>query len=212
MEESDISLFKRWVEAPVAKLRELPNGDGAFAAMSMAFGLYERYLDSCVHSRGEKPTPQARIEEASKDFGRKVSSSDFKGFWDMYRVGMQHHFHPKHFTKGKDNTRWGWDISEGHGYKAYPELIQREDDLFLFVIDPWMFIGHVLERWRANSHLMDELSETKLAKIEYARTDQPPIYPSSFYCHSHSTDSYNPIDLQPPSTGIYPSSSSTRQP
>lgn len=210
MEESDIQLFERWVAAPVAKLRELPNGDGAFAVMSMAFGLYERFLVSKIHHRGDSPTPSARSVEASIDFCGSVSPEDFTAFWDMYRVGMQHYFHPKHFTKSKDGTRWGWDISEGLGYKSYPEVIQRDADLFLIVIDPWRFIGHILDRWRENLPLMNHLGATRLAKIEYARTDQPPIYAGSVCSLPQSTVSYSANYPQNPSTGTYSPSSSTQ--
>jgi len=85
----------------------------------MGFGLYERYIDSQIHNRNGDVRKE-RYEEASKDFGGAVSSDDFKSFWEMYRVGIQHYFHPKHFTKSKNNTRWGWDISESKDYSAFP--------------------------------------------------------------------------------------------
>ncbi|HEY5895319.1 MAG TPA: hypothetical protein VIT91_19025 [Chthoniobacterales bacterium] len=106
-------LFDRWVVVPLAALRAIPRADGAFAALSMSFGLYERFLASKIHKRGPSADDEARWAEASADFDRKVSVADFKKFWEMYLVGMQHCFHPKHFTKGKDNAKWGWDISEG---------------------------------------------------------------------------------------------------
>ena len=140
-------LFDRWVIVPFAALRQLPNGDGAFAALSMGFGLYERYISSQVHKRtGKGPTPEERNDEASKDFGGAVSPADFKSFWEMYRVGVQHYFHPKHFTKSDDKTRWGWDISENKGYTAHPKVIQTEADLFIITINPWLFVEHTLNR------------------------------------------------------------------
>jgi hypothetical protein len=198
MEGANMDYFKRWVEAAVAKLRELPNGDGAFAVMAIAFGLYERFLDSRIHSRGESPDPSARNVEASKDFDGNVSADDFKIFWEMYRVGVQHYFQPKHFTKFKDNTRWGWDISENKGYKSYPEIVKRESDLFLVVIDPWKFAAHVIDRWRSHPELMDELSATKLGRVEGCGMDKPASGSSS------SGQSYVSVDPPPMSTGIYP--------
>jgi hypothetical protein len=81
-------LFDRWVVVPFSVLRQLPDGDGAFAALAMGFGLYERFIDSKIHNRGDKPCPERRYEEAAKDFEDRVKAEDFKSFWDMYRVGF----------------------------------------------------------------------------------------------------------------------------
>ena len=123
--------FDRWVIVPLTKLREIPKGDGTFAALAIAFGLYERYLDSKIEKKGEKPDPQKRYSEASLDFDSKVTKEEFQSFWEMYRVGIQHYFQPKNFTKGMDKTRWGWDMSEDKKYKEYPTIIQQKEDLFI---------------------------------------------------------------------------------
>jgi len=197
MEESNIEMFRRWVEAPVAKLRELPNGDGTFAVMSMAFGLYERFINSSLHKRGVKASPGNRYCESSKDFNGEVSADDFKAFWEMYRDGMQHYFHPKHFTKSKDNTRWGWDISENKGYKAHPEVQKHGNDDFIVAIDPWKFINHILNRWRENPDLLNELSRTTLGKIEEFQIDYSQNLSNSSDNHLHSTTSYSANDHPP---------------
>jgi hypothetical protein len=162
-------LFDRWVIVPFAALRQLPNGDGAFAALAMGFGLYERFITSSIHSRGGD-IDKERYTEGSSDFDRAVSADDFKAFWEMYRIGVQHYFHPKHFTKSKDGTRWGWDISEQKGYAAFPKVTQPESDLFIITIDPWAFVEHTIRRWHEHPELLDELSATKFAKIESAKT------------------------------------------
>jgi hypothetical protein len=188
------ALFDRWVTVPMAALRAIPDGDGAFAALSMSFGLYERFLASKIHQREGKANDDARWEEASLDFDRKVSASDFKSFWEMYRVGMQHYFHPKHFTKGIDKTRWGWDMSEGDDYKSYPIIIKKEENLFIITINPWAFSTHVIERWREFPELLNELSAMKLGVVS-----SPTSYsePSSTYYHgpspSYATGSALPV-------------------
>src|SRR6266516_774713 len=158
-------LFERWVIIPFKELRKIPRGDGAFAALAMGFGLYERYISSRIHRRNGN-IDNERYKEASGDFDGAVSPDDFKAFWEMYRVGVQHFFQPKAFTKGKDKIRWGWDISEEKGYSAFPKVIQIDSDLFIIAIDPWAFVNHVVDRWLQRPELIDELSATRLGKIE----------------------------------------------
>ncbi len=176
MSSEDEILFTRWVIKPLEALRTIPDGDGAFGALAIAFGLYERFLASRIHKRGDAADDGARYEEASDDFGRKVSPEDFKRFWEMYRVGIQHYFHPKHFVKGGDQTRWGWDMSENAGYEAYPIIISKEADLSIITINPWAFAFHVVDRWKRHPELMDELSATKLGEVRTppASRPQPP--------------------------------------
>ena len=72
-------LFDCWVIVPFAALRQIPNGDGAFAALAMGFGLYERFITSSIHSR-DGDIDKERYTEASDDFGHAVSDEDFKAF------------------------------------------------------------------------------------------------------------------------------------
>jgi len=196
-------LFDRWVVTPLASLRAIPRGDGAFGTLAISFGLYERFLASCLHKQGNHADDNARWEEASKDFDRKVSPDDFKRFWEMYRVGIQHYFHPKHFTKGANKTRWGWDMSEGSDFKPYPVITQKEEDLFIISINPFSFSEHVVKRWYEFSDLMDELSATKLGDV---RTPSPPTQKRSQSSYNIEPSTY--IETQFPSshssTGKWP--------
>jgi hypothetical protein len=197
------SLFDRWVVVPFAALRQLRNGDGAFVALAMGFGLYERFITSRIHKREGDPEKE-RYEEASKDFGGAVPPSDFKAFWEMYRVGVQHYFHPKHFTKGKDNMRWGWRISEGAGYSAFPKVIQVEADLFIITIDPWLFVEHIIYRWYEHPELMDELSATRFGSIQSAQPASEVATHASADSVLGSTDKGRASLAQGSGTGICP--------
>lgn len=55
--------FERWVIIPLGALRSVPNDNGAFGALAMTFGLYERFLLSRIHRRGESPNEDARWKE-----------------------------------------------------------------------------------------------------------------------------------------------------
>jgi hypothetical protein len=188
MTPEDRALFERWITVPLAALRAIPNGDGGFAALSMAFGLYERFLTSRLHRAGGDSDDKARYREASADFGGQVSAEDFKNFWDMYRVGMQHFFHPKSFTKGKDGTKWGWEISEHGDYKAYPVIQRRGDNIFVITLNPWAFADHVIQRWNENGDLLNELSVAELGEISIAPVPNAPSTPPpearAFITHS----------------------------
>ena len=199
-------LFDRWVIVPFAALRQLPDGDGAFAALAMGFGLYERYLTSRIHKR-KGDIEKERYEEASRDFDQAVSSADFKSFWEMYRVGVQHYFHPKHFIKGKDRIRWGWDISESKGYAAFPRVIKSESDLFIIAINPWLFVEHTIRRWYEYPELMDELSATTFGNIqkgEPASQPKPAVSADSLFSPTNMDSA--PL-VQGGGTGICPSKS-----
>jgi hypothetical protein len=171
----------------------------------MSFGLYERFLSSRIHSRGESASDDARYEEASKDFDGKVSLEDFKRFWEMYRVGVQHYFHPKHFVKGADKTRWGWDISEAPEYQPYPVVQQQEADLYIIAINPWAFAYHVVKRWKEYPALMNELSATKLGEVRSTPTSvSAETYSSTWASPAQSTYTESPILPSYPSTGKWP--------
>ena len=197
-------LFDRWVIVPFSALRQLPNGDGAFAALAIAFGLYERYIISQIHKRGGSADAKERNNEASMDFGGAVSPEDFESFWDMYRVGVQHYFHPKHFTKGKDKTRWCWDISENKGYTGHPKVIQTEADLFIITIDPWLFVEHTLNRWYQHPELMNELSATTFGRIQERHDAPRPVPPAPVHSILQATGTGDAIFSQTGGTGICP--------
>jgi hypothetical protein len=156
--------FDRWVVAPLAKLKELPDGDGAFAALSIAFGLYERFIDSQLKKAGLKASPKNFHAAASTDFDGLVTPENFQRFWEMYRVGMQHAYQPKRYWENESKgNRWGWDISDK--YERYPQVVQTEKDLFIITLDPFKFVEHVLVRHYEHPELLNELSNFEFGEI-----------------------------------------------
>ena len=57
MADDPIDRFRRWFDAPIARLKELPTGDGAIAAMMIVLPLYERAIigREKLSGRGTKP-------------------------------------------------------------------------------------------------------------------------------------------------------------
>lgn len=205
MSDSPENLFTRWVLAVVPKLRELPDGDGAFAGLSMAFGLYERFIDSKLHKEKTKASAANFYKAASDDFGLgEPGITAIDRMWNGFRLGMQHAFQPKAYIENKGSgDRWGWNIAENMGYHAYPEIIKLEKNLFIVTLDPWLFIEHTLQRWRENPDLMNELPEFQLGKI--AKADNIPPQPPVDSSHSppQSNQIGNATQARPSTMGTY---------
>lgn len=205
MSDSPEQLFKRWVLAVVPKLRELPDGDGAFAALSMAFGLYERFIDSKLNKDGKEASPANFRIVAAEDFRLgETGPTAIQRMWDGFRLGMQHAFQPKAYIekKGKGD-RWGWDISEEKGYHEYPEIVQLENDLFIVTLDPWLFLAHTIQRWEENPELMNDLSEYQLGKIAQTEKPPPPLPAASPHRQLQRNQTGNAIPFQQITTGTY---------
>jgi hypothetical protein len=112
-------LFTRWVETPLAVLRKIEHGDGAFAALAISLGLYERFIDSVLHEANLPANPENFRKRASADL--KIAEDVADRFWNSYRLGLMHAFHPKNYVQnGGNGDAWGWHMGEGVGYEAYP--------------------------------------------------------------------------------------------
>lgn len=198
-------LFARWVVAPVAALRQIPHGDGAFAALAISLGLYERYIKSVLHRAKEKGTPENFRKEVSKDLGITDEVAD--RFWNGYRLGLMHAFQPKNYVQDAGaGDAWGWAIAEGQGYEVYPTVEKKAEKLFVIRLDPWKFTEHVLARWRANPDLMNELTDFAFGNVEpvsskafgSAESTYRHVLPESFRTYSE------PLIFPPLETGRDP--------
>jgi hypothetical protein len=177
-------LFSRWVEAPIKALRQLDNGDGGFAALAISLGLYERFIDSVLHQKSKAATSENFRSEASEDLG--VSEDVVDRFWNSYRLGLMHAFHPKNYTEKRGTgDSWGWDISEVDGYEGHPKIEERSDRFFVITLDPWKFTEHVIQRWKACPDLLNQLPEFSLGHI--ARKGTQPESAQLFGLHSNQS-------------------------
>lgn len=188
--------FRRWVIRPIEALRALPDGDGAFAALTIACGLYERFIDSSLDAAGIVANPGAFREAAAKDLGCERKAVD--RFWDGYRLGLAHAYHPKKYTeKAGQGDSWGWEMAEAHGFEKYPVVVQTSARSFLVRIDRWKFVAHVLQRWQENPNLRDQLEEFAFGNVQ-------PISPPT--ADSFSRSEYRTVSDSPvlPATGAPP--------
>jgi len=83
-----IELFNRWYIEPINKLKELPNGDGGFAAFMITIPLYERYITSKLKLEN-KPTEDTDIRtEMANDL--HLTDGQRSVFWAIFRIGFTH--------------------------------------------------------------------------------------------------------------------------
>jgi hypothetical protein len=201
--------FERWVLKPITVLRSLDDGDGAFAALSVGCGLFERFIDSGLSKKEIKASPEAFRKAAAHDLG--CAEDAMQRFWDGYRLGMQHAFQPKAYVQEKGaGDSWGWEMAEADGFHHYPEIQQIGDHAFLVRIDPWKFINHVLARWKENPELMNELPEFVLGDIApIEKTKTPPAIGNPDYPPSAWRSYCDPPHSSTTGTGIYPGNSTS---
>jgi hypothetical protein len=197
-------LFARWVETPLAALRKIEHGDGAFAALAISLGLYERFIDSVLHDAKLPASPENFRKKASEDL--KITEDVADRFWNCYRLGLMHAFHPKNYVQdaGKGDS-WGWDMGEGPGYEAFPAVENRDTRLFILKLDPWKFTDHVVTRWKEHPHLMNELEEFAFGKIEPIRRDNDAQgFETTFSLPPDNYRTYSEPPSYPQATGCAP--------
>ncbi|MFO0892064.1 MAG: hypothetical protein U0790_23370 [Isosphaeraceae bacterium] len=145
--------FNGWFVRPIEKLEELPEGDGAFAALMIALPLYERYIIAKL-----KLEDRARGEnEIREEMGNDLNLSDHERriFWDIFRVGFMHQ------AMGHDGpTKW----LVSHKYEALPvfEVIHGQRYVCL---DPWKFARRVLDKYREDERLIAASESFPLADV-----------------------------------------------
>ena len=114
---SSMERFNGWFVEPIEKLKELPEGDGGFLALSAALFLCERYYRALakIHcGRGDDETFKI---EAAKDLG--LSLDEFKCFWMVFRNGTQHQGIPRKYVDN-NKVEYVWQIYDG--FDAIPEF------------------------------------------------------------------------------------------
>src|SRR5665213_2816205 len=80
--------FQGWFVRAIEKLDELPEGDGAFAALMIVLPLYERYVVAKLKLAGKGASDAEKQAEMSSDLGLKDGQR--RTFWAIFRVGFTH--------------------------------------------------------------------------------------------------------------------------
>ncbi|MDD4406307.1 MAG: hypothetical protein PHO36_16280 [Parabacteroides sp.] len=94
--EERIASFKKWIQDPVNKLREMEGNDGGFVILLISLVLYESHLKyiwiDCDEKWRDKENGllkgEAIHEKIAEDFG--INSEEAKIFWIVMRNGSAH--------------------------------------------------------------------------------------------------------------------------
>ena len=150
---SPLEKFEGWFVRAVDKLDELPEGDGAFAALMIALPLYERYIVAKLKLEGRPSGEADKKEEMSNDLG--LDNTQRSIFWAIYRVGFTHQAMGQH---GKTK----WLVSHTFGELPKFQTIQGVDYVCL---DPWKFARRVLKKYQDDPRLITASESFPLAEV-----------------------------------------------
>lgn len=150
-----IERFEKWFVVPINKLKELPEGDGAFIALMAVLPLYERYIIAKLkHANTETSDEKQRIA-ISNDLN--LNNHQRSIFWAVFRVGLCHQAMPQ---SGKTK----WMISSKFG--ELPEFSEENGTRYV-KLDPWKFADRVLQKYQSEPHLISISESFPLASIFY---------------------------------------------
>jgi len=144
--------FEGWFVKPIEKLRELPEGDGGFLALSAALFLCERYYRTMTNTHENSSDDNAFKQEAARDLG--VSLHDFMLFWRVYRHGIQYQGMPRKVYDKNANLTYKWHLDES--FAGVPEIHQIDAQNSEIRLNPWKFAELVIEKFRADPSLLQK--------------------------------------------------------
>jgi len=152
--------FDGWFVKPIEKLKELPEGDGGFLALSAALFLCERYyraLTRTHHGRGED---EAFKIAAAKDFG--LTLDEFKCFWMVYRNGVQHQGIPRKYIDA-NKVEYVWHIADDFG--AIPEFYKINAYRYEIRLNVWKFADMIIHKLKSNPTVFKVATSHTFAEV-----------------------------------------------
>ena len=144
--------FEGWFVAPIDKLKELPEGDGAFIAMSVGLFLCERFYRTKTNTHEGQGGDLAFRAEAAADLG--VSPDTFEVFWKVFRHGIQHQGMPKEISLQNPERHFRWDITS-HA-DGTPKIIPCDATHFMVEVNPWKFCDSMIQKFRDEPEILDK--------------------------------------------------------
>ncbi len=141
--------FDGWFVKPIEKLRELPEGDGGFLALSAALFLCERYYRTLTNTHEEQGDDESFKHRAAEDMGLDVH--DFKCFWKVYRHGIQHQGMPRRHVENGISYKW----SMSGDFNAIPQIHRVNGQTREIRLDPWKFAELIIGKFRANANILE---------------------------------------------------------
>ena len=146
-----IERFDGWFVKPIEKLKELPEGDGGFLALSAALFLCERYYRTLTNTHEGQRDDKAFKVEAAKDLGLELE--DFNCFWQVYRNGIQHQGMPRRFVDDKNNVTYGWNMDRR--FSAVPTIYAIDAQKREIRLNPWKFAELMISKFRGHPSILE---------------------------------------------------------
>ena len=151
--------FEGWFWNPIQKLKECPEGDGAFIAMSASLALCERYYRTITNTHEGQRDDTGFRRAAAKDLG--IEDWKFEIFWQVFRHGIQHQCMPKRYEKNQVTYRW--KISEG--FPSLPEFHVINPHLQEIRINPWGFAAIICKKYQSNPAILHDATVHAFAEV-----------------------------------------------
>ena len=153
--------FDGWFVNPIEKLKELPEGDGGFLALSAALFLCERYYRALTETLYGKRDDETFKIEAAKDLG--LSLDDFKLFWVVYRHGIQHQGTPKKYVD-KNKMKYTWHIADE--FKASPEIYKINAYKREIRLNVWKFADLIISKFKTNPEVFQKAVSNTFPEVK----------------------------------------------
>jgi len=138
--------FDGWFIKPIEKLKELPEGDGGFLALSAALFLCERYYRALTDTLYGKPDDETFKAAAANDLG--LSLEDFNCFWIVYRNGVQHQGTPRKYIDRKKQLKYFFHIDDAFG--GIPEIYKINAYKREIRLNVWKFADLIIGKFKNN--------------------------------------------------------------
>jgi hypothetical protein len=138
--------FEGWFVKPIEKLKELPEGDGGFLALSAALFLCERYYRAATNTLSGKRDDDSFKVAAARDLG--MSLDDFNSFWIVYRNGVQHQGTPQKYHDRKNQIKYFFHIADE--FNGIPEIYKINAYKREIRLNVWKFADLIISKFKDN--------------------------------------------------------------
>lgn len=167
IEIKDPSLLReRWFDQPLQVLeRGIPEGNGAIIALMAVFPLYERFLDDTTKTSG-----CAWEVLLAQDLNLPVTpdTHDAEQFWNVFRDGLGHTamFFEQSDTARKKKNSWTLPkVSLDGNHPNLPVFKTTTTGERVICLNPWGFVRHVLDKYKADPQLFTRNTEAPLLSL-----------------------------------------------
>lgn len=154
--------FDGWFVKPIEKLKDLPEGDGGFLALSAALFLCERYYRALTDTLDGKRDDETFKIAAAKDLG--LSLDDFNHFWIVYRNGIQHQGTPKKFIDKKNKIKYFFHISDE--FSSIPETYKINAYKREIRLSAWKFADLIIRKFKTHPDVFHKAISHTFPKVK----------------------------------------------